>query len=125
MEARRDHLNGAIKDVELLRVESRPHARLGRRELFGAFKNNGHRVYRYKIAVEYSGGVQTPAGRGIIQPGEVVSEHLLTEAPYDSIVVWFDGECPCDVPDDLDGHWRRSWPAPEPVVPDDENPALQ
>ncbi|WP_328850984.1 hypothetical protein OG994_23395 [Micromonospora globbae] len=123
MEARRDHLAGAIRDVELLEVESRQHPTLPHRNLFAVFKNSGHRVYRYSIQVEYNTNSHSPVGTGRIDAGETVAVYLLRDGvPYGGIVAWFDGECPCDQPDGDQGHWRKFWRAPAPVVPQDEPP---
>ncbi|WP_229403331.1 hypothetical protein [Micromonospora okii] len=118
IESRRDHQAGANKDVELVRVEPRKHGRLPHRELWAVFKNNGHRVYRYQVRVEYNARSHSPIGTGRIHAGETVSVCLGRERlEYSGIEVWFDGECPCTEPDGPDGHWRRFWPAPEPEEP--------
>ncbi|WP_328533681.1 hypothetical protein OG836_01440 [Micromonospora zamorensis] len=123
LEARRDHLAGAIKDIELLRVESRQHPTLPHRNLFAVFKNGGHRVYRYSVQVEYNTNSHSPVGTGRIHAGETVDVHLLRDGVrYGGILAWFDGECPCGQSDGDQGHWRKFWRAPDPIVPQDEPP---
>lgn len=126
MEARRDHLNGAVKDVELLRVELRQqHRDLPHPDQWAVFRNNGNRAYQYKVLVEYSPTHHSHVRTGTIEQGETLAVYLAPdETRYGGIVMWIDGECPCGKPDGDQGHWRKFWQAPTPVVPEDEPPNI-
>ncbi|MET7668194.1 hypothetical protein [Micromonospora luteifusca] len=124
IEARRDHLAGATRDVELLRVESRQNPALPQRDLVALLRNTGQRIYQYAIDVEHAGGGVTTVRSNKIHPGETVPVHLGMDGVLpERIVGRFDGECPCDQPDG-ESHWQKVWRTPDPVVPQDEPPNL-
>lgn len=122
IEARREHQAGAVKEIQLLRVEQHPNRALGILDLFAVFKNTGQRVYRYDARLLFGKQSYTSLMQGELQPGETASVYLCQQGmKYYGVELWCDGDCPCDQPDGTDGHWRCFYPAQE---PDNEPPSL-
>ncbi|MEH0845658.1 hypothetical protein V6U81_25040 [Micromonospora sp. CPCC 205711] len=124
IEVRRDHLAGATKDVELLRVESRRHPTMPFRQLVALFRNNGQRTYDYAIDVEYQGGGVSTLRIDKVHAGETVPVFLgQAGIGYARLIGRFDGECSCGQPDG-ESHWRQVWRVPEPATLEDEPPSI-
>ncbi|MCW6003786.1 hypothetical protein K1W54_04215 [Micromonospora sp. CPCC 205371] len=116
VEARRDHRLVA-KDIELVKAVNRKGSVSERSDRVVTLRNNGTHFFQYKARVFFSETSHSEVGFGTWRPGAEVDLWLGTNGQdFSHIEVWLDGECPCDVPDGVDGHWRVSLPVPPPRV---------
>ncbi|WP_141714190.1 hypothetical protein [Micromonospora inyonensis] len=108
MEARRQHREGALKDLKLRQVELR-HSRGSRSTLLLELTNEGSQPYDYDIANDHQAPSARLATRGTIKSGESREITIHRIFPDIRIEGLFNGECPCDEPHSARWHWRTTY----------------